>query len=216
MGHLNLRDWRYQIVLPCILCQAPDTTYNHAFMGVHLLFNSSLTSKAQLRCHHHPWQPSQSFPSPARKRCFLCSRNSPSWFSLVIQHILSSSIVSESIRAAECPASLYFTSHLAQCFVYIIWALHIARQILWGREGLTEETEATLLSHIPASCLLLSQLTSHSEVTVSLLLFLVRKQVSFMRARQCVSCVYSSVSNSEQPWHTAGLSGCLMNEFMSE
>lgn len=75
---------------------------------------------------------------------------------LVILCILISCIVSESIRAGECPASLCFTSRLAQCFVYITWALHIARRILWGREGLPEEAEAVRLTHIPTSCLLLS------------------------------------------------------------
>lgn len=55
------------------------------------------------------------FSQSSQEEMLPLQSNSPSWFSLVIQHILSSSIVSESIRAAECPASLYFTSHLAQC-----------------------------------------------------------------------------------------------------
>ena len=39
------------------------------------------------------------------------------------------------------------------------------------------------LTHIPASCLLLSWLVSHPEVTVSLLLFLLCKQVRVMQSK---------------------------------
>lgn len=113
---------------PCILCYAPDTTYDHAFMGVHLLFNS-VNLQGPTHVTTTPGSLLRVFPVQPGRDASSAVIILRLGLSLVIQHILSSSIVSESIRAAGVSSiSLFHSSHLAQCF-----CVHNRHYILPGR-----------------------------------------------------------------------------------